>query len=410
MAKLDLSVEQQNFTHLVADLAWFGFASAATMRFLPYFAIRMGATPLEVGLITSLPAVVLFSVNWLSGWWHRHYNNSLRAMIPPTILNRLVFLLPAFVPFFPAKWRPMWIILAVMIPAVGQGVSSTVFIVMMREAVKKENLTRLMARRKLWMSIAIGLGTLLAGFVLEILPFPQNYQVVFLLGFGTSLISLWHLTRIKVESREPPPGVPLAKLAVQQVSNPDTRSVINVTLIAFISFYFIVGVIPVHLKSLGASEGFIAIFGVVELLGAALSTVMAIRLTKFFGNRRLVAASVIATTVAAIIFGLAANVWVTLIAAAFTGAAWTLADIAMFGYFAERTNPENMGATMVYNEMMYVGIFIGPLLGNGLLELGMSTVSVLLIGAGLRLVGGILIHWGIPNKKVSNRADFLPTE
>ena len=409
MTSLEPRVEQQNFTHLVADLAWFGFASAATMRFLPYFAIRLGATPLEVGLITSLPAVVLFLVNWLSGWWHRRYNNSLRAMIGPTVLNRLVFLLPAFAPFFPAKWRTFWIILAIMIPAIGQGVSSTVFIVMMREAVKKEHLTRLMARRKLWMSVAIGLGTLLAGLVLEILPFPLNYQVVFLIGFGTSLISLWHLVRIKVESKEPPPSVPLVKLVVQQVSSPDTRSVINVTLTAFVSFYFIVGVIPVHLKSLGASEGFIAIFGVVELLGAVLSTVMAIKLTKYFGNRALVAASVIVTAVAAVILGLAANMWVTLIAAAFTGAAWTLADIAMFGYFAERTNNGNMGATMVYNEMMYVGIFIGPLLGNSLLELGMSTVSVLLIGAVLRLVGGMIIHWGIPNKKRSQGSDFLPT-
>ncbi|MBK8021922.1 MAG: hypothetical protein IPK19_10990 [Chloroflexi bacterium] len=51
---------------------------------------------------------------------------------------------------------------------------------------------------------------------------------------------------------------------------------------------------------------------------------------------------------------------------------------------------------MVYNEMMYVGIFIGPLLGNTLLELGVSTVSVLLIGAGLRVMAGILIQTGSP--------------
>ncbi len=55
----------------------------------------------------------------------------------------------------------------------------------------------------------------------------------------------------------------------------------------------------------------------------------------------------------------------------------------MFGYFAERTSTENLAATMVYNEVMYVGMFIGPLLGNSLLQLGMSTSTVLLLGAPL---------------------------
>jgi len=271
--------------------------------------------------------------------------------------------------------------------------------------VRKERLTLLMVRRKLWMSVAIGAGTLLAGLVLEVLPFPLNYQIVFLVGSGGSLISLRHLIQVRVESREPAPSVPLVKLVAQQVYSQDTRSVVYVTLTAFISFYFIVGVIPVHLESLGASEGFIAIFGVVELLAAVASTVATVRLVRFFGNRSLVAISVMATAVAAAILGLTGNVWVTLIAAAVTGAAWTIADIAMFGYFAERTNTENVGATMFYNEMMYIGIFIGPLLGNSLLEFGMSTASVLLIGAGLRLTGGLLIRAGA---QFSKRAQTIP--
>src|SRR5262245_30870976 len=99
MVKLESGIEQANFSHLAGDIAWFGFASAATGRFLPYFAIHMRATPLEVGLITSLPAVVLFLVNWLSGWWYRRYNNSVSAMLGPSLIHRMAFLLPVFAPF-----------------------------------------------------------------------------------------------------------------------------------------------------------------------------------------------------------------------------------------------------------------------------------------------------------------------
>ena len=295
MTTIDPRIEQENFAHFVRDIAWFGFASAATMRFLPYFAIRMGATSLEVGLIASLPAVVLFVVNWLSGWWHQRYDNSLRAMIVPTLIHRMVFLLPAFTPFFPPEWRALWIIGAAMLPALGQGISSTVFIVLMREAVSTNQLPKLMAQRKLWMNIAIGAGTLLAGLLLEALPFPQNYQIVFMLGFGTSLISLRHLFQVRVESRVVPPSAPLAQMVRQLMSSPDTRSVVYVTLTAFIAFYFIVGVIPVHLEALGAGEGFISIFGVVELLAAAVSTALTVRLVRLLGYRSLVAVSVIAT-------------------------------------------------------------------------------------------------------------------
>ena len=403
----DSRVEHRNSTHLVMDIAWFGFASAASLRFLPYFAIRLGATPLEVGLITSLPALVLFIVNWLSGWWQRRYDNSLSAMLLPTILHRAVFLLPVFAPFFPANLRPIWIVLAVTIPAVGQGVSSTVFIVLMREAVKKEQLALLMARRKFWMSVAIGIGTLLAGLLLESFPFPLNYQVVFCVAAGGSLFSLWHLTRVKVAVHEPLPIVPLARVIAEQVASPSTRSVIYVTLTAFISFYFIVGVIPVHLEALGATEGFIAIFGVVELLAAAASTIMTTRLVRLLGNRRLAAAAVMVTALAGVILGLTSNLWIALTASVFTGAGWTLADIAIFGFFADHTDTQNTGATMLYNAMMYVGISIGPLLGNSLLQVGMSTASVLLLGAGLRIMGGILMQTGYPKWK---RVQSVPTQ
>lgn len=406
MVKLDPVVEDQNCSHLVWDIAWFGFASAATGRFLPYFALRLGATPLEVGLITALPAVMLFIVTWFTSGWLRRYDNSRHAMLWPTTMHRMAFLLPIFAPFFAAEWRPLWIIFAVMLPAVGQGIGSTVFIVMMREAVTEARLTPLVTRRKLWMSAAIGAGTLLSGLLLEAGGFPLNYQIVFLVGFSASLISFTHLIRVKVVSKAPPAPVPLVKLVRQQLHSANTRSMAYVILTSYLVYYFVVGVIPVHLKALGASEGFIAIFGVVELLAAAASTVLAVRLVQRFGNRSLVALSVLVTAGAAVILGLATDVRVTLVSAALTGAAWTVGDIAMFGYFAEHADTQNVGATMIYNEVMYVGTFLGPLLGNGLLQLGLNTVAVLWLGAGLRLGGSLLVQLGIGRKQAPGGPDL----
>ena len=133
---------------------------------------------------------------------------------------------------------------------------------------------------------------------------------------------------------------------------------------------------------------------------------MTTRLVRLLGNRRLAAAAVMVTALAGVVLGLTPNLWIALTAAAFTGAGWTLADIAIFGFFADHTDTQNTAATMLYNAMMYVGISIGPVLGNSLLQFGMSTASVLLIGAALRVIGGILVQTGYPKRK---RIQSVPT-
>ena len=53
-ASLESSVEQSNFHHLVQNTVWFGLATPATARFLSVYAIHVGATPFQLGLIASL--------------------------------------------------------------------------------------------------------------------------------------------------------------------------------------------------------------------------------------------------------------------------------------------------------------------------------------------------------------------
>ena len=48
-----------NFHHLVMDVAWFGLALAASSRFAQFYAIRLGATPIELGWLAALPSLVL---------------------------------------------------------------------------------------------------------------------------------------------------------------------------------------------------------------------------------------------------------------------------------------------------------------------------------------------------------------
>ncbi len=101
MTTYSTPLERSNYQHLVLDIGWFAIALAATSRFMQFYAIRMGADAVALGLMTALPAIILVFSTSLSAWWRSHFNDSVRAIMLPSLGFRFIFLLPAFAPFFP---------------------------------------------------------------------------------------------------------------------------------------------------------------------------------------------------------------------------------------------------------------------------------------------------------------------
>lgn len=182
-------IERTNFRHLVMDIVWFGLAFAATNRFLPVFAIRVGASPFELGLISSLPALLLLITSTLGAWWRNRFHTTLRALMPVAFIVRLPFLLPVFTPLFPQKWQPIWVVLSVSLPALAQGMAGVIFVGLMRESVSNRLMTQLLSFRQLAFNLAIGVAAIAYGFWLEQAPFPQNYQSMYILAFFFALMS-----------------------------------------------------------------------------------------------------------------------------------------------------------------------------------------------------------------------------
>ena len=102
--------QQRNFQHLVLEVTWFGLALASTSRFLSVFAIRLGATPAQLGWLTALPFAVLLLSTTLSTRWRRHFSDSIHAIYLPSLAFRFVFLFPALTPLFPSQWQTPWLI------------------------------------------------------------------------------------------------------------------------------------------------------------------------------------------------------------------------------------------------------------------------------------------------------------
>ena len=390
------SQEQANFHHFVMDIAWFGFAMASTTRFFQFFAIRMGADAVALGWLAALPALVLLITTGFSQWWRNRYPDSVKAVWLPSIGFRFIYLLPAFTPLFPPDYRVLWLVVSAVAPALAQGISSTIFMVMMRETISPQQLSALFARRQVAMNITVMIGAVAFGFLLEFVPYPLNYQLMFIVAFLASLISQWHLGKINLlPDMEQRPVAPQANL--RELFKTDAfQSVVWITLLVYIGFFSIFAIIPLFLeRHLGATEGYIALYGVVELVASVAISLRLDKLIKRFGNRNIIASGMVGTALAAFVIGFAPNLQIALIGAALTGASWAASGIGILGFFAERTEASDMSVTIIFHQMIFGGMFIGPLIGSNVAGLGLPLEGVVLGGAVLRIVIALLVIRGL---------------
>jgi MFS family permease len=388
------STENGNFRHLVMDIAFYGLALGAYGRFLTVYAIHLGATPLEQGLLSSLPALVLLLFSSIGAWWTRRFSDPGRALVIPAIVFRTVFILPAFAPFFPPQWQPLYLILCVSLPAVMQGASGTSFLMLMRASVSDTRMTQLLSKRSLALNIGVGIGALAFGVWLRNVAFPLNYQLMFGLAFVFAMMSLRECTKVRILN--PLPASPKQDPSSNPWRSSGFKQLAMVTIIIHIAYFSVLAVIPLYLtKVLHADEVFIAVFGIVELAAGALTGAMTPRIVQKIGNRAMIAGAMLATAIAAIIIAIAPNLWLTLIGSALAGGAWTAAaSVGLWGYFNQTTPMEHMTTySTAFHQVIGLSVFIGPLVGSLLANSGMNLVAVLMIGAALRLVAAPLIEY-----------------
>ncbi len=393
---IDRAQAQINFRLMVLEIAWFGIGLPATARFLAVYLIRLDASPTLLGWQAALPAIVALVTSSAAGWWRSHYTDVTRSLFWPAFGMRLTFLLPALTPFLPHDWQPIWLVLAVAIPAIPMGVSSVVFLIMLRESVEPERLPALMSRRSLVFNILFALATLAYGVWLEEVSFPFNYQVMYVSAFALSLVSLLNLMRVRVVIPEPPPS--LERPTLRPWQSLEFRRVIFITIMLYVSFFSIAAIIPLRLvDELGADEAFMSIYTLAELTAAATMAALTNRLVARIGSRATIAGGLLGTGVAGVVLAAAPSLPLTLIAAAISGATWTAAAISAFNFFSENTPVEHVTSfTTFYNQLVMLSTFVGPLVGSYLAKTSLSLTTVLLMGGILRLISGAAVGLDMP--------------
>ena len=393
-----------NVRMLYSEVLWAGISGGILGGFLSIFALRLGATAFEVSLLTTGPAVAgimfpMLAAKVIRRWWGR------LVFVVPLAAWRLVFLMLVLVAWATPAARVPILVAAYTLLSVPLVFFGTAFTPLLGKVLPKEIRAKVISLRTTLAGLTSTLAVLCAGKILDVVRFPLNFQIVFMVGLIASQISTFLIGRVRIPAlneREAPPGAAKRSSAEQPGVSPPTRLLTRAfwhftagATILVLGIYLPIALFPIVLvQKLHATNGWIGALGMVGGLVSVVLSPLWGRAAVRFGNRSVLVASSILYTVAPIGASMASNVvWYIPVSVA-AGGCMAGINLGLFQCLLD-VAPESRQThyTAVYAVPVNAAAAISPMLGTWLLStIGMAQTFEL--GAGCGLLGSVVLFAG----------------
>lgn len=410
------SITRTNIRHLYADIFWFGILGGTALAFLNVYAARLGASALQIGLLTAGPAVVNLFVSLPAGLWLEG-----RPLTPvafwSSLLSRAFYLLLIFLPWLFSDQVQIsalvWITLAMSLPGAILAIS---FNALFAGVVPADQRADVVGRRNALLAVSMTVSTLISGLILDNVSFPLNYQTVFALGAAGALISSYHLGQLRtvdaMATAATPKPLSLRSLArlpgsfVRLVDQLFSRmpalkpSLLHGSFSRFMAAYLLfytfqylcLPLFPLaYVYDLKLTDGMISLGSGLFYITMFLVSLRLGHLARRFGHRILLAASAMAFSLYPLLLGISQGPLLYWVASMLGGVVWGAISASLINRLMERVPEDQRSAGMaLHNLALNLGILVGslsgPLLGDAL-----GVQPALLVGAGLRFLAGVLL-------------------
>jgi len=409
-----IDIQERNKRYVQIDAIGVGTASSAA-PFLPVFLTRLGATPVQVGLLTSMPGITgLFLALWVGRFLQRQRN-----IVPWFSISRLMvisaYALTGLAPFFVPDDFLILIILIIWAAAtLPQTMVAVGFSVVMNAVSGPEGRYELMSRRWSILGITTAITVAIAGQVLDRIGFHLNYQIVFLgLSLG-GLISYYFSSRIQIADAEPVQKASKGSLKSSlreyfQLIN-SSPDFVSFTLKRFVYLFGITLGTPLFplyfVRQLNASDAWIGLVYTAQTAVLVVGYFFWSRQSRRKGSRFVLLITTLCVSLYPGLVALTNNQTTIFIYSTVAGIFQAGIDLVFFDELM-KTIPPRYSPTFVSlaQSIQYLSAILAPLVGTFLAEhIGLS--SALLCSAGVRLVGFSLFAISDRRKKLVN----LPSE
>jgi MFS family permease len=415
--------QRHNFFNLYWDVFWFGILQGSAIAFLSVYAARIGATALQVGLLTSGPAIINLLASLPAGRWLEG-----RAMTRVTFWTSLwqragyfvLVPLPWLLPEAAQVWALPLIIVLMAIPGTALAIA---FNAMFADVVAPEWRAQVVGQRNALLAIASTGASLACGQLLDRLAYPLNYQIVFAIGALGAGLSSFFLSRIRAPQTLPlrvgrllnddaRPGSLLrfgdavrqtvglrflTRGGARQLLRPDVlRGPFGAVLSAYLAFYVAqfasIPLMPVFwVNELRLSDGAISVGNALFYATLLLASLGLGRLTDRLGHHRVLTLGAVFYGLYPLLNGLASDATLFYVASLIGGVVWGVTNGGLVNRLMEHVPESDRPAHMaLHNLALNLGILAGSLLGPALGEWA-GLREALFISAALRLLGGLLL-------------------
>jgi hypothetical protein len=399
-----------NLRQLYWDVFWFGILAGSTLAFQAVYAARLGATGLQIGLLSAGPAVINLIFTLPSGRWLEG-KSFIKVSFQSSILQRLGYVFLVALPwlFISEGGQVRGLIWTTLVMSVAGTVLAISFNALFAEVVPSEARAHAVGRRNIILAISITVTTLISGQILDSVAFPANYQIIFLIGGLGAMMSSYHIGRLRkqdpnesvasaVEIKNNQAGLivkrrPLLRLDLLTGS----FGIFMLSYLAFYMFqYFPVPLFPIaYVDNLHMTDGMIGIgtaifYGAMMLASFRLGTYSA-----RYGHRKVLIVSAALFPIFPLFLGVANGPILYYLACLIGGGINAMLSGAIVNRLMEKVPSDDRPAHMaLHNLALNLGILGGSLLGPLSAHL-MGVQPSLILGAGLRLVAAVFFWlWG----------------
>jgi len=401
-----------NFIHLYFDIGWFGVLSGSSVNFLNIYAARLGATGFQIGLLGAMAAAVSLLLAIPSGHWigKRHIG---KAVFWTSVIYRIGFLLWVPLPWLFGNESQIWaLIIIALLMAIPLTPLAVGFNALFAAAVPSEYRAHVAGIRNVVLSVAFILSSLASGYLLDHIPFPVGYQVVFLIGFIGAAMSSLHLYFVRPLAPDANPLLSEPE-PVQGPERADQRSNLfsairadvwstrfrNVLLVMMgfhLAQYLALPLFPLYqVNQLRLTDDQLGIGSALFYLVVLVGSTQLRRTVHRIGHQMVTALGVIGMGMYPLLLAFSQTPLHFYGLSMLGGLSWSLAGGAYANYMLEHIPAHDRPAylawyNVVLNASILIGSLAGPLIAN---QIGL--IPALFVFAAARALAGIAIwKWG----------------
>lgn len=398
--------DDRNAYYLVVELFWAAILGAIA-TFNGVYAVRLGASNADIGLLNAIPALLAIIVSIPAGKFLQSRPQRKPWILWSLGLHRTGFLLVALVPLLKYFDLPVGEI-AVWLLILNTSLATffnTGWIPMLAEVVPEERRAGVFAARNIVNGLTVSVVVFLSGVFLNNVIFPVNYQILYTFGFAASMLSQIALVKICAPEVHAPPTLPKPRQSLRQKLG-DLRLFFSrqpaFTRIVVDTFLHGTGIwmaTPVYtlffVRTLGADEAWVGLNGTVNGIAAIFSFMFWRWGLKRLGEHATLKLTIVMAGIYPLLVGLVGNLALIPLLTAFNSLVAAGINLSHFNtllkVIPEEQRPEYFA---MYATLLNIGAFVMPLLGVALGEvIGFGGVLVL---CGALSIAGSSSFWWLP--------------